>query len=170
MVTLTLRKIAIWLSKNCQKLDIFFKKITIEAWTELCCRSSVSPLLEILSPFLMLGKHTTKSSSPGKPKNNASKLPVKTPTLHGDMTSQQYRKFIVDWNAFCTMTDLLDVDDMMQSQLYSCTDDVMQCAILSTYPMFFFLSTPDNITWQIETNVTQRANTMVSRMSFQARS
>ena len=58
------------------------------------------------------------------------------------MTSQQYRKFIVDWNVFCTMTDLPDV--RMHIQLYSCADNAVQCAIISTYPDF--LSTPVNIT------------------------
>ena len=52
--------------------------------------------------ILQLGKQSkpTESSSSGKSKNNACKLPVKAPTLHADMTSQQYRKFLIDWDVF----------------------------------------------------------------------
>ena len=120
----------------------------------------VTALGESLS-ILQLGK-TARSTESSKPKY-ACKLPVKAPTLHAEMTPQQFRKFTVDWSVFRKMTDL--PDDRVHAQLYSCADDAVQCALLSTYTDFFSLP-EDALLKKIETAVTQRANPMVHRMTF----
>merc|ERR1719239_682809 len=115
--------------------------------------------------ILKLGKQTqpTESDASDKSKKYACKLPVKTPTLHADMTSQQFRKFLVDWDVFRKITDL--PDDRVHVQLYSCADDSVQCALVSTYPDFFDIPV-GTLLKKIEAVVTQRANPMVHRMTF----
>ena len=117
----------------------------------------VTALGESLS-IIQLGKKTESS----KPKH-ACKLPAKAPTLHAEMTPQQFRKFLVDWDVFCKMTDL--PDDRVHAQLYSCADDAVQCALISTYTDFFDLP-HDTLLQKVERVVTQRANPMVHRMTF----
>ena len=88
--------------------------------------------------ILQLGKKAQSSgdgdAKPKPSRNYACKMTVKMPTLHADMTSQQFRKFVVDWTVFRQITEL--PDDRVHAQLYSCADDDVQCALISTYPNF----------------------------------
>ncbi len=115
--------------------------------------------------ILKLGKKSQpkETETLDKSKKLSCKIPVKTPTLHADMTSQQFRKFLVDWTVFCQITDL--PDDRVHAQLYSCADDSVQSALVSTYPDFFDIPVKSLLD-KVETVVTQRANPMVHRMTF----
>ena len=88
---------------------------------------------------------------------------AKAPQLHAEMTSQQFRKFRVDWSVFMKMTGL--PDDKVLAQLYSNAEESVQTAIINTYPDFFALKTTD-ILDKLEKIVTQRANPMVHRIAF----
>lgn len=94
----------------------------------------------------------------------AVKMPaVKAPQLHADMTAQQFRKFRTDWDVFIKLTNL--PEDKIHVQLYSNADDVIQTALISTYPDFFQIPSA-TILDKIESVVTQRANPMVHRIAF----
>ena len=77
---------------------------------------------------------------------------AKAPQLHAEMTSQQFRKFRVDWSVFVKMTGLPDED--IHAQLYSNAEESVQTAIINTYPDFFTLPTSD-ILDKLESIVTQ---------------
>ena len=66
---------------------------------------------------------------------------AKLPQISSDMTHQQFRKFIVDWNVFLTMTR--PPASQIHAILYSCCDDAAQTAIINTYPNFFTTAADD---------------------------
>ena len=66
---------------------------------------------------------------------------AKAPQLHAEMTSQQFRKFRVDWSVFMKMTGL--PDDKVLAQLYSNAEESVQTTNINTYPDFFALKTTD---------------------------
>ena len=89
------------------------------------------------------------------------KAPAARPSqLHLEMTSQQFRKFRIDWEVFTRITDM--PTSQANVQLYSCADESAQNAIINTYPNFFTTKLLE-IT---EALVTQKSNPMVHRMIF----
>jgi len=88
---------------------------------------------------------------------------AKLPQISSDMTHQQFRKFIVDWNVFLTMTR--PPASQIHAILYSCCDDAAQTAIINTYPNFFTTAT-DDLLKDIEAIVTKKSNPTVHRMTF----
>ena len=64
---------------------------------------------------------------------------VKLPQLHLEMTLQQFRKFIIDWDVLKNMTNM----PLTQAniQLYNCADEEIHNSIINSYPRFFFYKT-----------------------------
>ena len=61
------------------------------------------------------------------------KLPTaKLPQLISEMTTQQFRKFRIDWDIFTRMTNLPTAQTNIQ--LYNCADEAVQNSIINTYP------------------------------------
>ena len=60
---------------------------------------------------------------------------VKLPQLHPGMTSQQFRKFRIDWEVFVRITNMPPAQTNIQ--LYNCADEAVQTSIINTYPKFF---------------------------------
>ena len=88
---------------------------------------------------------------------------VKLPQLHSGMTSQQFRKFRIDWEVFVRMTNMPPAQTNIQ--LYNCADEAVQTSIINIYPKFF--SEESNRLMDIlEALVTQKSNPMVHRLSF----
>ena len=59
------------------------------------------------------------------------KAPVaRPPQLHSEMTPQQFRKFVIDWEVFVEMTNLPKA--RFHNQLYSCASESVQNAIINT--------------------------------------
>ena len=88
---------------------------------------------------------------------------VKPPVLHAEMTSQQFRKFKIDWDVFTQMTNMPPAQTSIQ--LYNCADDAVQNAIINTHPTFFS-EDPDRLLEMVEALVTQKSNPMVHRLLF----
>ena len=88
---------------------------------------------------------------------------VKLPQLHSEMTSQQFRKFKIDWEVFTRMSNMPPTQASIQ--LYNCADEAVQNSIINTYPNFFS-DKPDRLMDQLESLVTQKSNPMVHRLSF----
>ena len=53
------------------------------------------------------------------------------PQITEEMTSQQWRKFMIDWQVFVTITNL--PDKRLHAQLYSCCSPAVQTALLNTH-------------------------------------
>ena len=59
------------------------------------------------------------------------KAPVaRPPQLHSEMTPQQFRKFVIDWEVFVEMINLPKAQ--FHNQLYSCASESVQNAIIHT--------------------------------------
>ena len=88
---------------------------------------------------------------------------VKLPQLHSGMTSQQFRKFRIDWEVFVRMTNMPPAQTNIQ--LYNCTDEAVQTLFINKYPKFFSKE-PKRLIDMLEALVTQKSNPMVHRLSF----
>ena len=94
--------------------------------------------------------------------NSYTKAPaVKLPKLHSGMTSQQFRKFRINWEVFVRMTNMPTAQTHIQ--LYNCADEAVQ--IINTYPKFFS-EEPNRLMGMLEALVTSKSNPMVHRLSF----
>ena len=64
------------------------------------------------------------------------KAPVaKLPQINTDMTLQQFRKFLIDWNVFKQITGVTGTQ--ITTQLYSCCDDPVQNSLVNTISDIF---------------------------------
>ena len=88
---------------------------------------------------------------------------AKPPSLSAEMTQQQFRKFIIDWNVYVEMTNLSKAQ--FHAQLYSCANESVQNAIINTHPDFF-KKQPDELLDLLENIVTKKSNPVVHRMAF----
>ena len=88
---------------------------------------------------------------------------VKLSQLHSGMTSQQFRKFRIDWEVFVRMTNMPPAQTNIQ--LYNCADEAVQTSIINTYPKFFS-EEPNRLMDILEALITQKWNPMVHRLSF----
>ena len=79
------------------------------------------------------------------------------------MTSQQFRKFRIDWDVFTNMTNM--PSSQFNIHLYNCADEAVQNAIINTHPNFF-TTDPDKFLDMVEALVTQRSNHIVHRLAF----
>ena len=95
----------------------------------------------------------------------AKALSAKLPQLHFEMTSQQFRKFRINWGVFTRMTDMLTSQPSFQ--FYSCADESVQNVIISTYPKFF-TTDPDRLIEMIEALVAQKSSPMVDQTQINA--
>ena len=92
------------------------------------------------------------------------KAPVaRPPQLHSEMTPQQFRKFVIDWEVFVEMTNLPKAQ--FHNQLYSCASESVQNAIINTHGDFFDKNS-DDLLDIIKNIVTQKSNPLVHRMTF----
>ena len=94
--------------------------------------------------------------------------PMKPPTaklsqLSSEMTTQQSRKFRIDWDIFTRMTNLPTAQTNVQ--LYNCADEAIQNSIINTYPDFFNTSTKKLLDMLVVL-VTQKSNHMVHQILF----
>ena len=91
-------------------------------------------------------------------------LTTKLPRLVLEMTTQQFRKFRIDFlDVFTRMTNLPTAQTNVQ--LYNCADEAIQNSIINTYPDFFN-TRPNKLLDMLEALVTGKSNPMVHRISF----
>ena len=90
-------------------------------------------------------------------------MPARAPQLSADMTSQQYRKFKIDWQVYTNLTNL--PDHKQHVQLYNNSEESVQTAIINVYPDFFQLDVSELLD-KLELVVTKRCNPMVHRINF----
>ena len=123
--------------------------------------------INVLGDCLAILKHARNSiSKPAAIQPASIKAPAaKLPQINQDMTLQQYRKFLIDWNVFKQITGITDTQ--ITVQLYSCCDDAVQNSIVNTVPDIFSVSEKDLLK-SIEETVTKRSNPTVHRMNFAA--
>ena len=110
-----------------------------------------------------LGQQTPTNQSQS---NNAVSMklpPAKAPLLMAEMTTQQFRKYRIDWEVFCDITGL--PANKHHSQIYANAEEAVQTAIINTYPNFFDLASEELLD-KIEQIVTHRSNPMVHRLNF----
>ena len=88
---------------------------------------------------------------------------VKLPKLYSGITSQQFRKFRIDWEVFVRMTNMPPAQTNIQ--LYNCANEAVQTSIINIYPKFFS-EEPNRLMGTLEALVTQKSNPMVHRLSF----
>ena len=91
---------------------------------------------------------------------------IKPPTaklsqLNLEITPQQFQKFRIDWDIFTKMTNL----PTTQSNIYNCSNKVVQNSIINTY-LEFFNTNPCKLLNMLEVLVTQKSNPMVHKISF----
>ena len=79
------------------------------------------------------------------------------------MTTQQSRKFRIDWDVFTRITNFLTAQT--NAKLYNCADEAIQNSIINTYPDFFNTS-PNKLLDMLEVLVMWKSNPMVHRISF----
>ena len=79
------------------------------------------------------------------------------------MTSQQFRKFRIDWEVYLRMTNMPPAQTNIQ--LYNCADEAVQTSIINTY-LKFFSEEPNRLIGMLEALVTQKSNPMVHRLPF----
>ena len=92
------------------------------------------------------------------------KAPVaRPPQLHSEMTPQQFRKFVIDWEVFVEMTNLPQAQ--FHNQFYRCASESVQNAFINTHGDFFEKSS-DDLLDIIKNIVTQKSNPLVHRMTF----
>ena len=98
------------------------------------------------------------------PAHRTVKLPTVTPPrVHSDMTHPQWRKFLVDWQVFQSVTKFPNAETHIQ--LYSCCADDVQTALINMQEDYFDLPI-DLLLGHVERIVTQKSNPSVYRMSF----
>ena len=88
---------------------------------------------------------------------------IKLPQLVSEMTTQQSRKFRIDWYVFTRITNLPTAQTNIQ--LYNCADEAIQNSIINTYPDVSNIS-PNKLTDMLEVLVMRKSNPMVHRISF----
>ena len=88
---------------------------------------------------------------------------AKLPQLILEMTTQQFRKFRINWDVFTRMTNLPTAQTNIQ--LYNCADEAIQNSIINTYPDFFNTS-PNKLLDMLEALVMRKSNPMVHWISF----
>lgn len=66
---------------------------------------------------------------------NSQSITTKPPKLSSDMTSQQFRKFLIDRDVYIKMTNLITSKQTMQ--LYNCADEEVQTSLINTNSNFF---------------------------------
>ena len=88
---------------------------------------------------------------------------AKLPEIKHDMTLQQFRKFVIDWNVFKQITGIRD--SQVSAQLYSCCDETVQNSLVNTVKDIFSIDEKDLLKF-IEQTVTKRSNPTVHRMNF----
>ena len=84
--------------------------------------------------ILKLGKPSSQSPP------NSQTVSAKPPKLSSEMTPQQFRKFLIDWDVFVKMTNLIRSKQTMQ--LYNCVEEDVQTSLINTNDKFFELD-PD---------------------------
>ena len=142
--------------------DIFVtEKLT---WDNLLDR----PLLKELGVGVLGDILTIMGLSKGVAVPQASQSLIKAPVarppqLHSEMTPQQFRKFVIDWEVFVEMTNLPKAQ--FHNQLYSCASESVQNAIINTHGDFFDKNS-DDLLDIIKNIVTQKSNPLVHRMTF----
>ena len=121
--------------------------------------------IEILGDCLAIIKHArtiaTKKTNvqPVQIKAPAAKLPE----IKQDMTLQQFRKFLIDWNVFKQITGI--EESQIAAQLYSCCDESVQNGLVNTVKDIFTINETELLKL-IEQIVTKRSNPTVHRMNF----
>ena len=88
---------------------------------------------------------------------------AKLPQLVSEMTTEQFRKFRIDWDEFTRVTNLPTAQTNVQ--LYNCANKAVQNSIINTYPDFFNTS-PNKLLDMLEVLVTRKSNPMVHRISL----
>ena len=88
---------------------------------------------------------------------------AKLPQINTDMTLQQFRKFLIDWNVFKQITGVTGTQ--ITAQLYSCCDDPVQNSLVNTISDIFSVD-EKHLLDAIESMVTKRSNPTVHRMNF----
>ena len=123
--------------------------------------------IEILGDCLAIIKHArtiaTKKTNvqPVQIKAPAAKLPE----IKQDMTLQQFRKFLIDWNVFKQITGI--EESQIAAQLYSCCDESVQNGLVNTVKDIFTINETELLKL-IEQIVTKRSNPTVHHMNFAA--
>ena len=97
------------------------------------------------------------------PVNHMKPLNTKLPQFVSEMTTQQFRKFRIDWDIFTRMTNLPTAQTDVQ--LYNCADETIQNSIINTNPNFFNISS-NKLLDMLEVLDTGKSNPMVHRISF----
>ena len=89
----------------------------------------------------------------------------KLPSITPDMTHPQYRKFMVDWSIYKSITTLPSSD--VTAHLYSTCDISVQNSIINAVPGFLILDETSALE-AIEKIVTRHINPAIHRMTFAA--
>ena len=105
-----------------------------------------------------------KQAKEAAPQATYAKAPkAKLPQLNLEMTSQQFRKFQIDWEVFVKITNT--PESLTNIHLYNCANEETQNAIISTHPDFFSTD-PSKLLRMLKTLVTRRSNPIVHRLTF----
>ena len=136
------------------------QKITIDSLSiidrSMLSELGITAMGEALA-IIKLGKSFTQSPT------GSQSIAAKPPKLSSDMTSQQFRKFLIDWDVYIKMTNIITSKQTMQ--LYNCADDEVQTSLINTNSNFFKLH-PDEALKEIEKIVTQKVNPLIHRLKF----
>ena len=121
--------------------------------------------ITVLGDCLAIVRHSRNSVSSTITQSVQIKAPAaKLPQINQEMTLQQFRKFLIDWNVFKQITGITD-NTQITAQLYSCCDDSVQNSLVNTIADISSVSEKDLLT-AIESAVTKRSNPTVHRMNF----
>ena len=103
--------------------------------------------------------HTSHNSAAFKPPPAS----IKMPSIVPDMTNQQFRKFVIDWNVYKQMTGL--PPSQIGPHLYNACNDTVQHNLVNSHSTFFEMDESAMLE-VIEKIVTKSVNPAVHRMHF----
>ena len=136
------------------------EKLTIESLQMLDCSMLKKLGATLMGEALCILKQAKEATSQS---TRIQALAAKLPNLNIEMTTQQFRKFWIDWDVFTKMTNM--PTSQFNIHLYNCADEAVQNAIINTYPNFF-TTDPDKLLYMVEALVTKRSNPIVHCLAF----
>ena len=96
-------------------------------------------------------------------KSPSASASVKLPNISANMTHPQFRKALIDWNVYKSITSIPQIS--LTAHLYSACESVVQSSLINAKPNFLDLDEKDALNF-IELIVTKHANPAVHRKDF----
>ena len=120
-----------------------------------------------------LGKNLSQQKQPMSPdststitsnyKSPSASASAKLPNVTPDMTMPQFRKFLIDWDVYTTITKIPASE--RTAHLYSACDNAVQNSLINANPSFLTLQ--ESVALKIiQSLVTERSNPAVHRKAF----